>query len=90
MAGTDYTDDVRLELHDNDTDSDTGFCTLQVRTKRGTGTRDQDRITGTLARPTLEGLEAERDEFLELIEDTVARTRAMDHDEEDEDDASVC
>ena len=73
MASGDHTNDVREELIQNDD----GFCTLQVRAKRGEGTRDQDRVTATLGRPTLEEVEAERDEFLDMIEDTVGRTREM-------------
>jgi hypothetical protein len=79
MANGDHTDDLRTELAENDD----GFCTLQVRAKRGEGTRDQDRVTATLGRPSLEEVEAERDEFLDMIEDTVARTREMQPSEDD-------
>lgn len=80
MARND-TDDVREEL----TQNDDGFCTLQVRAKRGEDTRDQDRVTATLGRPSLEEIEAERDDFLAMIEDTVERTREMQPGEDGED-----
>jgi hypothetical protein len=79
MANGDHTDDVREELIQNDD----GFCTLQVRAKRGEGTRDQDRVTATLGRPSLEEVEAERDQFLDMIEDIVGRTREMQPSEDD-------
>ena len=40
---------------------DTG-CSLTVELKRGTGTRDQDKITAKLKRETLDEVEAERDD----------------------------
>jgi hypothetical protein len=79
LANGDHTDDVRTEL----TENDDGFCTLQVRAKRGEGTRDQDRVTATLGRPSLEEVEEERDDFLDMIEDTVGRTREMRLSEDD-------
>lgn len=73
MTDWNHTDDVRQEL----TENDDGFCTLQVRAKRGVDTRDQDRVTATLGRPTREHVEDEREAFLAMVEDTVERTRAM-------------
>ena len=73
MTSQNPTDDVRTEL----TENDDGFCTLQVRAKRGEGTRDQDRVTATLGCPSLKEVEEERDDFLDMIEDTVGRTREM-------------
>ena len=83
MTDRNHTDDVREELkQDND-----GFCTLQVRAKRGEGTRDEDRVTATLGRPSLDEVEADRGRFLDMVEDSVERTREMQpgEDENDED-----
>ena len=82
MTDRNHTDDVRQKL----TENDEGFCTLQVRAKRGEDTRDQDRVTATLGRPTREEVEDERDAFLAMVEDTVERTRAMQPDEDDDGD----
>ena len=79
MTDRNHTDDVRTEL----TENDDSFCTLQVRAKRGEGTRDQDRVTATLGRSTREQVEDEREAFLAMVEDTVERTRAMQPGEDD-------
>ena len=81
MTDRNHTNDVRTEL----TENDGGFCTLQVRAKRGEGTRDQDRVTATLGRPTREQVEDEREAFLAMVEDTVERTRTMQPGEDDGD-----
>ena len=39
--------------------------------------------SATLGRPSLEEVEAERGDFLDMIEDTVARTREMQPSEDD-------
>jgi hypothetical protein len=84
MATDDHTDDLRTELRENDD----GFCTLQVRTKRGDGTRDEDRVTATLGRNSLEAVEEQRPAMLEMVRETVEDTREMqpDEDESAEDD----
>ena len=73
MARHKATDTLETEL----TRDDDGFCTLQVRAKRGEDTRDEDRITATLGRPTREAVEAERDALIEMVEDTAACVRAI-------------
>lgn len=73
MARNEPTDDVREELIQNDD----GFCTLQVRTKRGDGTRDEDRVTATLGRNSLEAVEAQRPAMLEMVRETIEETREM-------------
>ena len=65
-------DDLQTELSENED----GFCTLQVQSKRGDGTRDEDRVKATLGRPTLEEIEEDREQFLEIIEKTMADRRA--------------
>ena len=73
MAHENHTDDVRTELRENDN----GFCTLQVRTKRGDGTRDEDRVTATLGRNSLEEVETQRSAMLAMVRETVEETREM-------------
>ena len=73
MANENHTDDVRTELRENDD----GFCTLQVRTKRGDGTRDEDRVTAMLGRNSLEAVEEKRPAMLEMVRETVEETREM-------------
>ena len=73
MAHENHTDDVRTELRENDD----GFCTLQVRTKRGDGTRDEDRVTATLGRNSLEAVEEKRPAMLAMVRETVEETREM-------------
>jgi hypothetical protein len=66
------TDDLRTELTEEN-----GFCTLQVRTKRGNGTRDEDRVTATLGRDTLEEVEEQRPAMLDMVRETIEETREM-------------
>ena len=66
-------DDLRTELAENED----GFCTLQVRTKRGDGTRDEDRVTATLGRNSLEEVEEQRPAMLEMVRETIEDTREM-------------
>jgi hypothetical protein len=73
MATENDTDDLRTEL----TENDDGFCTLQVRTKRGDGTRDEDRVTATLGRDTLEEVEDQRPAMLAMVRETIEETREM-------------
>ena len=73
MTDPNHTDDVRTELRENDD----GFCTLQVRTKRGDGTRDEDRVTATLGRNSLEAVEEKRPAMLAMVRETVEETREM-------------
>ena len=83
MTDRNHTDDVREVWKQNND----GFCTLQVRAKRGEGTRDEDCVTATLGRPSLDEVEADRSRFLDMVEDSVERTREMQpgEDENDED-----
>jgi hypothetical protein len=82
MAGTD--DELETEVSTDDE-----FCTLQVRTKRGSGTRDQDRITATLGRDSLEAVEDDREQFIEMVKETAEDVRDIQPEaaEPDEDDA---
>ena len=73
MTSENPTDDVREEL----TQNDDGFCTLQVRAKRGDGTRDQDRVTATLGRGSVEEVAEDYDQFIALFEDAAEDTRAV-------------
>lgn len=72
MARRNATDTLETELNEDD-----GFCTLQVRAKRGEGTRDEDRITVTLGRSTREEVEEERDALIGMVKDTAERVRAI-------------
>ena len=83
MATDDPTDELRTELRENDD----GFCTLQVRTKRGDGTRDEDRVTATLGRNSLEEIEEQRPAMLEMVRETVEATREMQPGEDGTEDA---
>ncbi|KOX92704.1 DUF7389 domain-containing protein [Halorubrum tropicale] len=80
MAGHD--DEIETEVTTEDE-----FCTLQVRTKRGEGTRDQDRVTATLGRDSLEAIEEDRDEFIQMVKDTAEEARTIQPDAGEEDDA---
>ena len=73
MATNDHTDDLRTELRENGN----GFCTLQVRTKRGDGTRDEDRVTAMLGRNSLEEVEVQRPAMLAMVRETIEETREM-------------
>ena len=66
------TDGLRTELTEEN-----GFCRLEVRTKRGEGTRDEDRVTAELGRDTLEEVEAQRSAMLAMVRETVEETREM-------------
>jgi len=79
MAGN---DEVETEVTTGDE-----FCTLQVRTKRGNGTRDQDRVTATLGRDSLEAIDEDRDEFIRMVKDTTEEVRAIQPDADEADDA---
>jgi hypothetical protein len=74
-------DDVRTELTEEE-----AFCTLQIQTKRGDGTRDEDRIKATLRRDSLDEIEADRERFLAMIENTISEVREYQptHDGDDE------
>lgn len=73
MARRNATDTLETELNENDSD---GFCTLQVQSKRGDGTRDEDRVKATLGRNSIEEIKEDREQFLEMIEETMAARRA--------------
>jgi hypothetical protein len=72
-------DDMRTKLTEEEE-----FCTLQVQTKRGNGTRDEDRVKATLRRDSLEAIEEDRDTFLGMIEETISEVRDFQPDEDDE------
>ena len=61
-----------------------GFCTLQVQSKRGSGTRDEDRVKAKLGRPTLAEIDEEREAFLSMIEETMDARRAANREDEDD------
>ncbi|MDG5762012.1 hypothetical protein QA600_22100 [Natronococcus sp. A-GB1] len=65
-------DDLQTEL----TENEDGFCTLQVQSKRGGGTRDEDRVKATLGRNSIEEIEEDREQFLEMVEETMAERRS--------------
>lgn len=71
-------DTLEAELSENED----GFCTLQVQSKRGSDTRDEDRVKATLGRPTLAEIEDECEAFLAMIEETMAECRAANHPDE--------
>lgn len=73
MARRNATDTLETELSEDDSD---GFCTLQVQSKRGDGTRDEDRVKATLGRNSIEEIKEDREQFLEMIEETMAARRA--------------
>ena len=77
MASDDHTDDLRTELAEEN-----GFCTLQVRAKRGSGTRDSERITATLGRGTLGEVEERRERLLAMVRDTIEDARTIQPDED--------
>ena len=86
MARNDHTDDVREELGVDDD----GFCTLQVRAKRGDDTRDQDRVTATLGRNSVEEVADDYDQFMALFGRAADDTRSVgNEDESGEDDPEV-
>jgi len=76
MASDDHTDDLRTELAEEN-----GFCTLQVRAKRGSGTRDSERITATLGCGTLGEVEEQRERLLAMVRDTIEDVRTIQPDE---------
>ncbi|MDG5821833.1 hypothetical protein [Natronococcus sp. A-GB7] len=65
-------DDLQTEL----TENEDGFCTLQVQSKRGGGTRDEDRVKATLGRNSIEEIEEDREQFLEMVEETMTERRS--------------
>ncbi|WP_394743184.1 DUF7389 domain-containing protein [Natronococcus roseus] len=65
-------DDLQTEL----TENEDGFCTLQVQSKRGDGTRDEDRVKATLGRNSIEEIEEDRERFLEMVEETMTERRS--------------
>lgn len=73
MARRNATDTLETELNENDSD---GFCTLQVQSKREDGTRDEDRVKATLGHNSIEEIKEDREQFLEMIEETMAARRA--------------
>ena len=78
---TENNDDVRTKLSEEN-----GFCTLQVRTKRGEDTRDEDRVTATLGRDTLEEVEEQRPAMLAMVRETIEKTREMQPSEDENED----
>ncbi|ELZ96550.1 DUF7389 domain-containing protein [Haloferax sulfurifontis] len=51
------------------------YCALEVRSKRGTGTRNEDRVKATLARPTLDDVEGEKDQLIALVKESLGDAR---------------
>lgn len=80
MAGHD--DEIETEVSSGEE-----FCTLQVRTKRGNGTRDQDRVTATLGRDSLEAVEEDRERLIEVVKETAEDARAIQPEAGEDDDA---
>jgi hypothetical protein len=80
MATEEHTDDVRAELTEEN-----GFCRLEVRATRGSGTRDSERITAELGRDTLEEVENQRPAMVEMVRATIEETREMQPGEDGED-----
>lgn len=60
------------------------FCRLSVRSQRGTGTNDRDRVKATLQRDTREEVEAEREALVTLVEETLTEAREAQPVEEDD------
>jgi hypothetical protein len=80
MTDENHTDDLRTELTEEN-----GFCRLEVRATRGSGTRDSERITAELGRDTLEEVENQRPPMLEMVRATIEETREMQPGEDEED-----
>ena len=78
MDGKKHTD-VDTEEHEN-------FATLEIRATRGDGTRDQERVKLKYSRETLAEVDADRDEALRMVNETLAEVRQMDHDRVNADD----
>ena len=74
-------DDVRTNVEQDET----GLCTLQMRTKRGEDTRDEDRVTATLGRDTLEKVEEQRPAMPAVVRESIEETREMQPGEDSED-----
>ena len=78
MDGKKHTD-VETEEHEN-------FATLEIRATRGDGTRDQERVKLKYSRDTLAEVDADWEEAVRMVDETLAETRQMHHDRTDEDD----
>lgn len=50
---------------------------LKAKTKRGTGTRDQDTVTGKIKGETVEEVKDQREELIEAIEETCEELRKI-------------
>lgn len=74
-------DDVPVTHHTIQTD--TGF-ELHVRSKRGTGTRDEDKVSMTVNKGTLEEIAAVHDSVIDTVKDTMRELRDYDPDSTDE------
>ena len=66
----------RNELTSDVTETE-DFCILQIQSKRGSGTRDEDRVKATLKRDTREDVEAEREALIEQVRATLTDVRAI-------------
>jgi hypothetical protein len=55
---------------------------LHIRSKRGTGTRDEDKVSGELHADTVEELDTERDQLRETV---VSTLRELRHNQPDSD-----
>lgn len=65
--------------------TDTGVS-ITVQMTRGTGTRDQDKITAKLKAESLEAAEADLPRLREVMEDLAVDARGIQPDEEEPDD----
>lgn len=50
---------------------------LKIQTTRGTGTRDQDKVTGKVRADSLEELEERRDEMMDVLTETADEARSF-------------
>lgn len=74
--------ETRQEASDKLERTDTGFS-LSVETKRGTGTRDQDKVVGKLKTETLSEAEAQREDLMKLVKKTAEDARKVLNEEDD-------
>lgn len=65
---TSYDTTERVDQYDNG-------ARLHIRSKRGTGTRDEDKVSGELHAETAEELDAKRDQLRETVVSTLRELR---------------
>jgi hypothetical protein len=81
MDGKNHTD-VRTEEHEN-------YATLEIRATRGDGTRDQERVKLAYSRDTLAEVEADREEALRMVDESLVEVRQMEYDRVDDGDTDT-